>query len=195
MKFNLTDVFNLIKERRTIGPGKYKDRAVHKEQIEKMLEAANWAPTHGLTEPWRFKVFSGEGLKNLLQFQADFYKKNTPADSFLQSKYDGIINRADKATYVIAICMKRQETERIPEIEEVMATAAAVQNMALMATAYGMGTLWSTGFGVLSNDMKTYLGLGEKDKCLGTLYVGYPEGEWPEGKRNIWMNKVEWIEE
>lgn len=27
-------------------------------EVEQILEAANWAPTHGKTEPWRFAVLS-----------------------------------------------------------------------------------------------------------------------------------------
>jgi hypothetical protein len=43
--------------------------------------------------------------------------------------------------------------------------------------------------------MHDYMKLSPKDKFLGFLYVGYPEGEWPEPtRRGIWMNKVEWFE-
>lgn len=31
-----------------------------------MLEAANWAPTHGRTEPWRFVVLSPDGLQEMI---------------------------------------------------------------------------------------------------------------------------------
>lgn len=32
-----------------------------------MLEAANWAPTHGKTEPWRFVVLSEDALQEMIQ--------------------------------------------------------------------------------------------------------------------------------
>jgi len=191
MKYNLTEVVDLIKERRTIYPETYSSRKVHKEQLELMLEAANWAPTHGHTEPWRFKVFSENALTNLMEELAEIYKEITPEGKFLQHKYDRLFKRADQASFVVALCMKRHDNTKISELDEIMAVAAAVQNMSLVATAYGIGTFWSTG-SISSERVKQYLHLEDKDKCLGFLYVGYPAGEWPKGKRNIWLNKVEW---
>lgn len=43
----------LIKKRRAIFPKDYNGQKVTKAEIRQMLEAARWAPTHGLTEPWR----------------------------------------------------------------------------------------------------------------------------------------------
>lgn len=191
MKYNLTETVELIKERRTIFPENFSSRKVHKEQLELMLEAANWAPTHGHTEPWRFKVFSGNALSNLMDELADIYKETTPPEKFLQPKYDRLLKRAEQASFVVAICMKRHDQTKISELDEIMAVAASVQNIMLVGTAYGIGTFWSTGS--ISNErVKQFLHLEDKDKCLGFLYVGYPQGEWPKGKRNIWLNKVEW---
>ncbi len=194
MKYNLTEIIDLIKERRTVFPEKYKSRKVHKEQIEKMLDAAIWAPNHGMTEPWRFVVFNGESLQQLMKMIADLYKHNTPEEQFLESKYQQFINRANSSSYVIAACMKRQESEKLPEWEEIVAVGCAVQNMMLVATAYGIGTFWSTPKFINDPKLKNLLSLNVKDKCMGLIYVGYPEDELPKGKRSIIYNKVEWRE-
>lgn len=195
MRYNLTEIQNLIKDRRSIKPLKISTRKVHREQIEAMIQAANWAPTHAHTEPWRFKVFGGKAKEDLLQFQADLYKTKTPEEKFLPDTYTGFTERGKRATYVVGVWMKRQETEVIPEIEEVLAVGGAVQNFSLVAAAYGMGCFWSTGGFAFSSEMHAYMKLLPKDKFLGFLYVGYPEGEWPEPtRRGIWMNKVEWLE-
>lgn len=194
MKYNLTDTLELIRNRRTIFPEQYSTRKVHKEQVENMLEAANWAPTHGLTEPWRFKVFDGDARRNFAGFMAETYKATTQPENFAEPKYNRMIERGERASYIIAVCMKRQESGRIPLVEEQMAVACAVQNMMLVATAYGIGTFWATPGFIWKEEIKDYLHLTGEDQCLGILYVGYPEGEWPKGKRNIWMNKVEWNE-
>lgn len=34
--------------------------------IEAMLEAANWAPTHGRTEPWRFVVLGRQAQEDMI---------------------------------------------------------------------------------------------------------------------------------
>ena len=41
-------------------------QTVFRSVLEQMLEAANWAPTHGRTEPWRFVVLSPDGLQEMI---------------------------------------------------------------------------------------------------------------------------------
>ena len=195
MKYNLSEVTEVIRNRRTIFPEKFSSRKVHQEQIEHMLTNAIWAPTHGMTQPWRFKVFT-EGAKTRLgEFIATHYKSNTPADKFKEVKYEKYLNRTEKASAVIAICMQRQESERIPEIEEVQAVACAVQNMHLTCTAYGLGGFWSTGGDVYGKATHEFLELEADTQCLGFFYIGYPDGDWPKGQRRPIEYVTEWINE
>lgn len=193
MRFNITEIEDCIKDRRTIRPDKYTSRKVHKEVIERLLKAARWAPTHGATQPWHFKVFMEDGVSKIVDAIANTYKDTTPEDDFMQFKYDKIKKRSEQASVIIAICMKRQESEKIPEIEEIEAVACAVQNMHLLATAYGLGGFWSTGKVAYTKEIKNFLQLGEKDKCLGFFHLGYPEGEWPKSHRKPLEYNVEWI--
>ena len=78
MKYNLSEINELIKDRRTIYPEFFSERKVHKEQIELLLNNAIWAPSHGLTQPWRFKVFMDEGKVRLGEFLRELYWKTTP---------------------------------------------------------------------------------------------------------------------
>ena len=68
-------IFDLIKERRSIFPPQFIDKPISKETIEKILEAANWAPTHKKTEPWRFKVLMGEKKQELGAFLSNIYQE------------------------------------------------------------------------------------------------------------------------
>ena len=97
-----------------------------------------------------------------------------------------------RAPVLISIGMKRQESGKISELDEVQAVACAVQNMHLTAAAYGLGAFWSSNVAVCSDLMKRFIGLGEDDRVLGLLYVGYPEDGWPEGQRTPIADKVEW---
>ena len=60
MKFNLSEVNDLIRSRRSIRPEQYTSRKVQKDQIELILKTAQWAPNHGSTQPWRFHVNQSE---------------------------------------------------------------------------------------------------------------------------------------
>lgn len=63
---SVESVYNAILHRRSMGLSRLKPDAVERALIEQMLEAANWAPSHGDTEPWRFFTdfhqHSGQGL-------------------------------------------------------------------------------------------------------------------------------------
>ena len=192
MRFNLSEINELIRERRTIFPEQFSDREVHKEQVEVILNNAQWAPTHGNTQPWRFKVFMNEGRVELSDFLAKTYLALTPAEKQNDKKLAKLLTRPNKASVVIAVCMKRQQEEKILELEEIEAVACAIQNMHLTCTAYGLGGFWSTTKLIYTEEMNKFLGLSDKDKCLGLFYIGYPSIEWPKSHRKPLEYTTEW---
>lgn len=185
----------VIRHRRSIKPEQYNGIRVSDAIINQMLENARWAPTHALTEPWRFFIFSGEGLKKFAHFQAETYKMITPTEQFNESKYQKLGETPLKSSHIILIGMVRQETQKIPVVEEVAAVSCAVQNMLLTAAAFGIGCYWSTGGMTYKPEMKTFLGLGENDQCLGMLYVGNYDGEITDSKRKHIEEKSTWFTE
>lgn len=182
----------LIADRRSVYPKQYNNVPVDDGIVDQMLENANWAPTHGLTEPWRFVVFTGDALRRLADFFQQVYKENTPSENFDEGKYQKQRESILQSSHVVAIIMKRQETGKIPEIEEVCAVACAVQNMWLTATAYGVGCYWSTGGPTFKPQGKVYFGLGEQDKLLGFMYIGNFDGGLMAGKRKPIVDKIKW---
>lgn len=195
MRFNLSEINELIKSRRTIYPEQFSDRKVHKDQIELILNNAQWAPTHGNTQPWRFSVFTEQGLQKLSTFLGDTYLKLTKKEDQNDAKLAKLIRRPLLSSVVVAVSMKRQPEEKISELEEIEAVACAVQNMHLSCTAYGLGGFWSTPKLIYSEDMNEFLGLDRKDKCLGLFYIGYPSIEWPLAHRKPLEYNTKWINE
>jgi nitroreductase len=195
MRFNLSEINELIRSRRTIYPEQFSDRKVHKEQIEVILNNAQWAPTHGNTQPWRFKVFMDDSRQKLADFLGQTYLELTPKDQQNDQKLAKMLTRPMKSSVVIAVCMERQKEEKILELEEIEAVACAIQNMHLSCTAYGLGGFWSTPKLIYHPKMNDFLGLGEKDKCLGLFYIGYPSIEWPKAHRKPLEYTTEWIVE
>jgi len=186
---------DLIKNRRSVFPKMYSADTVDDEIIEQMLENANWAPTHRFTEPWRFTVFKGEGLKRLAEFQSSLYKQVSESKgNFEEKKYQKLSNQPMRASHVIAISMHRDPDKSVPEIEEVSAVAMAVQNMYLTATAYGIGCYWGTGGITYMKEAKEFFNLGSEDKFMGFLYVGHIHGQLKgKGFRKPIADKVNWV--
>ncbi|OQS04516.1 hypothetical protein THRCLA_03262 [Thraustotheca clavata] len=194
---NLWNADELIAHRRSIYPQDYDtSRVVPEEVLNQLLVSANWAPTHGKTEPWRFIVFAGEARRRLGEKDAAIYKAKTPEEKFFTKKHAKKLQSKLDSSYVIAIVMKRQESKKIPEIEEIEACACAVQNLHLSATAHGVAGYWSSG-GSFDDDMKEFLQLGAEDVCLGLFYIGYvkPDVAHPKGVRRPIQDKITYIRE
>lgn len=182
-------IFDIIKKRRSVFPAQYNDKPISKKNIEKVLEAANFAPTHKKTEPWRFKVLQGEAKEKLGLFLSLKYMETDPKPK--QFKVEKLIQNPKKAAAVIAICMQRDPLESLPEWEEVAATAMAVQNMWLCCTEMGIGSYWSSPG--LIKYMDDFFELNSGEVCLGFFYMGYYDEEIPVVSKDPWQDKVTWM--
>lgn len=168
---NLTEAINdIIQKRRSIYPNQYEaGKKVDEKIILKILENANYAPTHKKTEPWRFTVFTDDGLKKFAELQVSLTKEYKPGVS--ESKIKKLSEYPLMASHIIAIGMNR--SENLPEIEEILAVGCAIENMFLTATAYGLGAYLSTGGITYLEAAKPYFNLRPEDKLIGFFYIGH----------------------
>lgn len=183
-------IFDLIKKRRSVFPAQYNEKPIAKTDIERILEAANCAPNHKKTEPWRFKVLQGDKKAKLGEFLSNTYIDTTEKPKQIKSKK--FIESPKKAAAIIAICMQRDPNESIPEWEEVAAVSMAVQNMWLCCTEMGIGSYWSSPG--LIKYMHEFFDMNEGEKCLGFFFMGYYDEELPEVTRNPIEDKVIWMD-
>lgn len=190
-KFNVLQ--DIITSRRSTKPAVLNGRKIDDQQIQQLLSLANWAPTHANTEPWRFIVYSGDAVRQFCHQHAQLYRQNTPPEKFNEAKYEKQLHNGDKASHLIAVYMQRGSNPNITELEEICATAAAVQNILLGAEALGLAVLWSTGGSTLAPAMSTYLSLGEEDRMIGLLYIGYTDEPVKPGRRLPVESKTKWI--
>lgn len=193
MNYNAEEINQLIRNRRSVFPKQYEEgKQIDDAIVTQIVENATWAPNHGQTEPWKFIVFTGEGLQKLATFQAELYKQEA-GDNFKEATYQNLSTNPLKASHVIAICMKRDPNKKFPEVEEIAAVSCAVQNMYLTATAYGLGSYWTTGGVTYKQSAKEFFGLGEDDKLLGFFYLAHVAVPSPAGKRKPLEEKIEWV--
>jgi nitroreductase len=168
-------LFNeIIESRRSTFPYQFeKGKHIPDDIIRQILENANRAPTHKKTEPWRFTIFTGEGLQRFSQMQAEIYTRYA-GDKFKDTKLLNLINYPLMSSHVIAIGMKRSKEQVVPEIEEIIAIGCAIENIYLTVNAYGLGGYLSTGGITYLEEAKSYFDLEDEDKLIGFFYIGYP---------------------
>ena len=183
----------IIKKRRATPPRFLARTEIPKEVIQQLLENANWAPTHKNTEPWRFKVYSGESKHKLsTNIYSLLTSKLAQGEQLNVQKIDKFKDALERVPVAIAIIFERDAAERVPEWQEIAAVSMAVQNMWLSATNVGLGAFWSTPeFLPLLNDV---IEIQPMQKLLGFFYVGQIAMEYPSHGRGDINAKVVWYE-
>jgi nitroreductase len=184
MSNNFETLQSIIKNRRTIGPAIMNGKIIPDEQVKQILELADWAPTHGYTEPWKYFIFTGEALKAFSKAHADIYWNTTEESQRDEIRYKKILTNTDNVSHLIVAAMRRGSNAKIPQLEEISAASASIQNLLLGATSLGIASMWNTSGMTFHPAFKEYLKLSEQDQVLGLIFLGYTEMEM-EGKRKI----------
>ena len=191
MNSNFEILSKIIKNRRSIFPDSYLQQEISTDLIEQILESANYAPTHKLTQPWRFVVIRKEAKTRLGETLAQLYREKVGAQQFLQKKYDSFAQKTNQAECILAINIQFHP-DKLPNWEEIAAVACAVQNIALTAESLNIGGYWSSP--PLIADLNEFLGLQENEKCFGLFYMGYHDEELRPVNRTPMKDKIKWIE-
>ena len=137
--------------------------------IEQIIKAGTRAPDHGRLRPWRFTVLEGDARGRLGDAMANNLRNRIPNSP--QEHLDAERKKALRAPTVIVVGAKISKG-KIPEIEQVAAVNAAVQNMMLAAHALGYGAMWKTGAAAYDNGVKSMVGLEPTDHIVALVYLG-----------------------
>lgn len=163
-----------IHNRRSHFVKEFTGQLIEDELIDRILRNASSAPSHKLTRPWRFRVFSGSEKNQLCEAMEHFYLEQTPAEKFRQDKLDKIRTYKNKISHIISIGYS--PSGLVPEWEELAATAMAVQNMYLTLSDHPHAAgYWTSGNGTGSENMKAATGLESSDVHLGFFFIGFVE--------------------
>ena len=172
--------------------GKVKQDALPREAIEKMLDAAAQAPNHYKVRPWRFVVLTGNARNKLGDVFAASQHDRKP-DLELEA-LDKVRALPLRAPVLIAVGVDKPSEEKVLEIENICATAAACQNILLAAHALGFGVQWRTGEWARDAKVKEFLGFSADQLILAFLYVGYPEFTAEHEPRPSFEDRTVWLQ-
>src|SRR5699024_4429140 len=105
-----------------------------KEMVMDLLEDANWAPTHGMRQPWRF-IFIGADQK------ASFAKQ--VAETYPEERQENREAYLNEPNAFLAVIMQVPENEKQYD-ENFGATACLIENFWLLAWEKQLGVVWKT---------------------------------------------------
>ncbi len=163
--------------RRTIKPALMDgSRDISHGLLLEILEDAHWAPTHGLNQPWRFNVFTGIGRLRLADELQSLYDRLTPPAEVRPEKRAKLRDNLLHAPVCVAVAALTESGGKISRMDEICATACAVQNLLLSAHQRGVGSFWSSAPVACHAEFTAWLGLDSRHTSLGLVYLGYAQG-------------------
>ncbi|MCC1496343.1 nitroreductase [Alcanivorax sp. 1008] len=148
------------------------------DELEQLLAAAIRAPDHGLLRPWRFIVIQGEERVRFGEMLAQCCREDQPDLS--EAQCEKLRQAPLRAPMMLIVLAEVTTGHRVSVIDQIMACAAAVQNLLLCAHSIGVGAMWRTGAPALSPSLKTRLGFCAEDEIVGFVYLGTPCGNGKE---------------
>jgi nitroreductase len=169
-----------------------KQDAVPRALIEKLLSAAVQAPNHHKVRPWRFVVLTGDGLKRLGDVMAASFAERHP--DLPPEALDKTRALPLRAPLVVAVGVDKPTETKVLEIENIVAAAAACQNLLLAAQAEGLAVKWRTGEWAEDVKVKELLGLTADQHLIAFLYIGYAETIPHHEPRPSYEDRTVWME-
>ena len=172
----MSRVQDIINSRRTIY--RFSDQPVSEADLEIGFTAANNAPCHKHTFPWKFYVLGQKTREMLLdrvvELAQEKAEKKGEVDKDLAGKK--AISKIRDVPVVIAVTTKLTPNDSFREEEDFAATVCSLHNLVLSLWDLGIGSQWSTGS--ITRDSSTYKHLQideQKERIIGFLKIGYPE--------------------
>jgi nitroreductase len=190
-----TQIFDSIKQRRSVSQMTQEEPT--RAHIERLLEAATYAPNHHTTEPWQFFVLTGAARESLGQIMAEALEAHMEdaTSEKAQAKLAKERNKPLQAPVIIAVTVAGEQQQEGLLIENIEASAAAVQNMLLTAEEMGLATLWRTGNASYEPQVKQWLGLASDDHITAFVYVGFPRFPRKTRVPSHFSTKTTWLSE
>lgn len=164
---------------------KFIDKAVSREDILKILDAARLAPSAKNRQPWRFCILNDEQKRELSMDLLNKFKQDKSEESGVASAK--IIGGCGM---VVLVFMDSREMEKIGYslIPDYLSVGAAIENALLRATELGIASLWVYDTVALKSELESKFGDGLKFVCA--LCFGYQDGIIAPCKKKKSLNEI-----
>jgi PPOX class probable F420-dependent enzyme len=183
-------VLDTIHGRRSVR--RYLQKRVPEDLVERVLEAARWAPSPHGRQPWRFAVLTGEETKErLARAMGEEWRANLEMDGqsaeIVEKRIQGSRRRLFDAPVLLLICLYLEDLDAYPDAERqrgertmaVQSVGAAAQNALLAAYDLGLDAGWMCAPLFCPERVVEALGLDPGLVPHALLTLGYADGDPP----------------
>lgn len=185
------DLFEAMKERRSCRD--FLADPIDDETIDRVLEAASWAPSPLNLQPWHFTVIKDQAVKEEIFSEAERCRAWALEKSGWKwlGGYDAGFLKMAPVIIAVAGDPKKTGVDIFMEDGSMgyqHACAAAIQNMQLAAHALGLGSIWFTFFD--KGEIRRILKIGDDKTPLALVCLGRPASKPPAVPRKDFRDKT-----
>ncbi len=146
------------------------DPAPDDEQLRHILQIAMGGPDHGRIQPYRFITIRGDARHELSNVFAKAVSRRDPdvSDQYLKKQKDKPL----RSPLIVVVVASLIESEKIPQIEQMLCAGTVAHNILLASNAMGFGSIWLTGDNAYDSSVFEALGLKSNEKIIGFVYLG-----------------------
>jgi len=156
----------------------FNGQPVERDALMNILDDAKWAPNHGVREPWRLVVASGEELNELHTVLREFgvakWRELSEEDLAKQMK-----KFTTPGAYVFMIVP--EDARQKERLEDYAAASTYIQNAQLLSWDLGIGSCWKTPGFLDAPKFREALGVKQGERIISMLQFGYFD-EMPKAK-------------
>ncbi len=170
----MNETIELLRKRRSAAPIMLSGPGPTEEERMLLLSVASRVPDHGKLVPFRFIVFEGEGRDKAGAIIAEVFASQNPGANAAQIAAER--QRLAYAPLVIAVVSRAAPHEKIPEWEQVLASASVCMTLTIAANALGFATAWLTEWYAYDRAVLERFGLAAHEKIAGFIHIGRHAG-------------------
>ena len=136
-------------------------------QLAAAISLAAHSPDHAALRPWRLVTLRGDERRRLGAAIATGFGEQPGSPAAEKSA-----SKPLRAPLLLGIIARIQQHPKVPEWEQIAATAGFVTTLELVLFDAGFTAMWRTGPPATLPEVHAVMGVAEDEKLLGWLYIG-----------------------
>ncbi|MYB21829.1 MAG: hypothetical protein F4066_10330 [Chloroflexi bacterium] len=189
MSNQTTDIYEVMQTQRAIR--RWTDEPVDRDTIERIIQAACWAPSGSNSQPWGFLVVTDDGIRQRLatairemfsaRFSGDMPNPDDIDDPTTRRMMRGAFNLFDNfaaAPVWIIPCLVRPESPAPSGLLAGSSIYPSIQNLMLAARAEGLGTVLTTPQDGIMDQLRAELNIPDNALPVAMIPMGHPNASF-----------------
>jgi coenzyme F420-0:L-glutamate ligase/coenzyme F420-1:gamma-L-glutamate ligase len=194
-------ILDTIRGRRSVR--RYLQKRVPEDIVERVLEAARWAPSPHGRQPWRFAVLTRDETKErLADAMGEEWRANLEMDGqraeIVEKRLEGSRRRLLDAPVLVLICLYLEDLDTYPDAERqsgettmaIQSLGTAAQNALLAAYDLGLDAGWMCAPLFCPEKVVEALGLDARLVPHALLTLGYADGDPPKRRPRMPLHEL-----